>query len=100
MSGDVTAAREVHAALAGLIRGSDISEPYREWLAWMHQQIAQGSDAREVCAVLPRPGNFSKFKRDYAIWEAINSQAFADGTTWGKAAKKVHENPQVAARLA
>lgn len=98
--GAVEDGREAHAALAQMILDSDMNEPYREWLAWMHEQIARGVDARIACAVMPGRGNFSKLKRDIALWQAIGRLAFEDGVTTSLAAKKLRDNPATLRRLA
>lgn len=92
--------REAHAVLADMIRSSNVREPYRQWLAWMHEQIAAGVDARIACAVMPGRGNFSKLKRDIALWQAIDRLAFEDGVTPSLAAKKLLDNPASLRRLA
>lgn len=97
--GDVVEALEVHADLARMIESSNIPTPYRDWLVWMHDSIAQGMDARDACAVRTKQGRFSQFRRDYALWCAIDNLALSDGGSWQEAAKKLHEQPRVLARL-
>lgn len=98
-AGAVQEGRDAHATLASMIRESDLREPYRTWLAWMHEQIALGTDARVACGVVPRKGNFSKLRRDIALWSAIDRLAFEDSTTIRAAAGKLRGNKATRQRM-
>lgn len=97
--GNTAAGREAHATLAAHLRESNIPEPYRDCLVWMHQAIANGMDAADACAVAAKPGRFSQIRRDIAIWQAIDEVAFEDKIEWRAAAAKLHGNARTLRRM-
>lgn len=72
--GQLSKGRAAHDRLARLIEASDIPEPARAYLAWMHDQIARGRDPAEAVAMRRRSGQFSAEDRRKAIYDAVWSE--------------------------
>lgn len=75
--GQLSRGRAAHGRLAALIADSDIPEPARGYLAWMHEQIALGRDPAEAMAMRRRSGQFSSEERKRAIYDAVWAEGMA-----------------------